>query len=155
MRNIRFNRADEATLDLDSDGSYNQFKERVPRIEHLVRKPIVVVATRPHHWHVFIRLKKRHRWVDLVALQTWLGSDLKRELANMSRIAAGASKPTLMIDYGIIRHWGHHPPDIRCSCPPRIKGRKFGNCPHLMAVKAHRPKYGFISTRLKIIGVAL
>lgn len=153
MRNIRFNRADEATLDIDTDRDYYRFNERLPKIEHLVKKPIVVVATRPHHWHIFLRLKKRHRWVDIVALQTYLGSDKARELANMSRIAAGASKPILLIDFGVVRHWEHHPPDVVCPCPPKIRRKKFGNCPHLMAVKEHKAKYGFLSTRLKILGV--
>ncbi len=153
MRNIRFNRSNEATLDLDSDSAHKQFRDGLPKIEHLVRKPVVVVATRPHHWHVFIRLKKRHRWVDLVALQTYLGSDKARELANMSRIAAGASKPILLIDFGVVKHWGHHPPDITCSCPRKWKGRRLRNCRHLAAAKGHKAKYGFLSTRLKILGV--
>jgi hypothetical protein len=141
-------------LDLDTDRSYRQFQERVRKIEHLVRKPIVVVATRPHHWHVFIRLKKRHRFVDICALQVYLGSDVRRELANMSRIIAGATLPILLIDYGVVKHWGHHPPNIVCSCPPKDrKGRKLGNCRHLMAARGHKAKYGFLSTRLKIIGV--
>lgn len=79
MRNIYFARSDEALLDIDSEAKFKLFLRRLPTIEHLVRKPIVIVSTRPLHYHIFVRLKKRHRFVDLSALQVYLGSDPKRE----------------------------------------------------------------------------
>jgi hypothetical protein len=150
MRNISFARSDEAMLDLDSDRSYRLFLKRLPVILPLILK-MVVVATRPHHFHVYIKLKRRHRFVDISALQIYLGSDPRRELANLSRIVAGASKPILLIEYTKVNHW--RKPDIVCSCPPKWKGRKLGNCRHLMAARGHKAKYGFLSTRLKILGV--
>ena len=150
MRNIYFARSNEALLDLDTEGAFKVFLERLPIATHLASK-IVIVATRPHHHHVYIRLKRRHRFVDLSALQAYLGSDLRRELSNMSRIIAGASKPTLLIEYTKVRHWRR--PDVVCSCAPKWKGKKLGNCRHLMAVRSHKPRYGFLSTRLKIVGV--
>jgi len=150
MRNIYFARCDEVLLDYDSTRQLRVFLERRDRIEPLARR-IVVVATRPGHYHVYIRLKRRHRFVDISALQVYLGSDLKRELSNMSRIIAGATKPILLIEYTKVRHWRR--PDIVCSCPPRWRGRKLGNCRHLLAAKGHKAGYGFLSTRLKIIGV--
>ena len=150
MRNIYFARSDEALLDLDNDSAYNLFRKRLPKILPLVRK-VIVVATRPHHWHCYLRLKKSHAFVNISALQTYLGSDKTRELANMSRIIAGASKPILLIEFTRVKHW--RPPDIVCSCPRKWKGRKLGNCRHLMKAKGHKAKYGFLSTRLKTMGV--
>ena len=137
-------------LDIDSAKSYRLFRERYPKVAHLVKKT-VILATRPGHYHVYILLKRRHRFVNLSALQRYLGSDTRRELSNMSRIIAGASKPILLIEFTNVPYWRE--PDVVCSCPPKIKGRKFGNCPHLMAVREHKPAYGFLSTRLRIIGV--
>lgn len=137
-------------LDFDSARSYRLFQRRYPKIARLVEK-VVVLATRPGHFHVYILLKRRHRFVNLSALQRYLGSDIKRELSNMSRIIAGASKPILLIEFTRVPHWRE--PDIVCSCPPKAGGKKLGNCPHLMAAPGHRADYGFLSTRLKIIGV--
>ncbi len=151
MRNIYFSRSDEVLLDIDTDSSFRLFLKRLPKIERLVRKPVVIESTRPHHYHVFIRLKRRHRFVDLSALQVYLGSDVKRELSNLSRIIAGATRPILLIHFARVKHW--RKPDIVCSCPPKWKGRKLGNCRHLLAARGHRARYGFLSTRLKTIGV--
>lgn len=150
MRNIYFNRSDEASLDLDSEKAFRKFLTRLGPILPLVIK-MVIVASRPHHYHVYILLGRRHRFVDISALQTYLGSDKERELANMSRIIAGASKPILLIEYAKVPHW--RKPDMVCHCPPKWRGRKLGNCHHLMAAKGHKAKYGFLSTRLKTIGV--
>jgi hypothetical protein len=109
------------------------------------------MSTRPHHFHVYILLKKHHRFVDLSALQTYLGSDIRRENSNLSRIIAGATKPILLIEFARVPHW--RKPDIICSCFRKWKGRKRGTCRHIMAARGHRAKYGFLSTRLKIIGV--
>jgi hypothetical protein len=152
VRYTYFLRADEGGLDLDSDNAYRIFLKRLPKVLPLILK-LVILATRPHHYDVYIRLKKRHRFVDICALQTYLGSDKDRELANMSRIIAGASKPILLIEYAKVRHWRE--PDIICVCPPKLRrGRKFANCPHLLGTKSHRPRWGFISTRLQTLGIA-
>jgi hypothetical protein len=81
----------------------------------------------------------------------YLGSDPIRELANMNRMIAGASRPILLIEYTKVKNWRE--PDFICSCPRKWKGRKLGNCVHLMAARGHKAKYGFLSTRLKTIGI--
>lgn len=150
MRNIYFARSNEFLGDYDSERSFRTFQERLPKIEHMVKR-VVVLATRRGHYHVYCLLDGQHRFVDLSALAVYLGSDIRRELSNMSRIMAGASKPILLIEFTKVPHW--RKPDIVCSCPRMWKGWKLGNCRHLLAVKAHKPKYGFLSTRLKILGV--
>lgn len=151
LRNIYFARSNEVLLDIDTESKFRLFLKRLPKIVHLVRKPIVIEATRPHHYHIFIRLRKRHRFVDLSALQTYLASDIRRENSNLSRIIAGATKPILLIHFSKVKHW--RKPDIICSCPPKWKGRKLGNCWHLMKARGHKAKWGFLSTRLRTIGV--
>jgi len=150
VRNIYFARSDEALLDIDTDRGFRRFLQRFPTILSLVAS-MVILATRPHHYHVYIKLRKRHRFVDLSSLQTYLGSDRTRELANMSRVIAGATRPILLIEYTKVPHW--RKPDIVCSCPRRWKGRKLCNCRHLMTARGHKAKYGFLSTRLKTLGV--
>ncbi len=152
MRYIYFARSNEILLDIDMEGKFRLFLKRLPKLEFLVKKPIVIESTRPHHYHIFIRLKKRHRFVDLSALQVYLGSDVRRELSNMSRMIAGATKPILLIHFSRVKHW--RKPDIVCSCPPKWKGRKLGNCHHLMSARGHKAKYGFLATRLRIIVVS-
>lgn len=151
MRKIYFARSNEVLLDIDSDCKFKLFLKRLSKIENLVRKPIVIESTRLHHFHIFIKLKKRHKFVNLSALQSYLGSDIKRENSNLSRIIAGASKPILLIHYSRVKHW--RKPDIICSCPPKWKGKKLGNRRHLMNAKGHKARYGFLSTRLRTIGI--
>ncbi|MDG6988270.1 MAG: hypothetical protein JRN21_02980 [Nitrososphaerota archaeon] len=140
-------------LDHDSDSSFRVFLSRLYLVLPLVTK-IVIVAERPHHYHTFLRLKKKQTWANISALQTFLGSDKSRELANMSRILAGATYPILLIEYGHrVPHWRRA--DIMCSCPRVWKRKKLGNCRHLAQVKGHRMKWGFISTRLKEVGVKM
>ena len=152
MRNIYFARSDEAMLDLDTEDAYKLFASRVPKIEHLVRKPMVITNPRPHHYHVYIKLKKAHDFANISAFQQYLGSDIKRELADLSRIIAGASKPILLIEWAKPKHMWREP-DVVCACPREWKRKKLANCKHLMAVREHRPRFGFISTRLMIMGI--
>ena len=144
-------RSNELGLDFDREKYFRFFqKERYPKIKHLVKK-MVILATRPGHYHVYIVLRRHHRFVNLSALQRFCGSDIKRELSNMSRIIAGASKPILLIEFTRVQHFRR--PDITCSCPPKLHGRKFGNCPHLVKARGHRARFGYLSTRLRIVGV--
>jgi hypothetical protein len=146
MRNHFFGRRNELLLDIDSEAQFRKFLKRLPAVLHLVILPVVVVSQRPHHYHAYARLRHRAEFPDLSALAVWLGSDLKRELANMSRWAAGATRPVLLIEYTKPKHW--RKPDLVCSCPPKLRGRKFANCPHLMSAKGHKAEFGFLSTRL-------
>ena len=138
-------------LDHDSDSAFRLFLSRLHLVLPLVKK-IVILAERPHHYHTFIRLKKAQTWANTSALQTFLGSDKSRELADTSRVLAGATWPILLIEYGhSVPHW--RTADIVCSCPRIWKGKKLGNCRHLMKAKGHKAEYGFLSTRLKEAGV--
>lgn len=150
MRNIYFARSDECLLDIDSEYGAKLFQDRISKIQHLTKR-IIIASTRPNHYHVFIKLKKHHRFVDICALQTYLGSDIRRELSNLSRIIAGATKPILLVHYSKAKYW--RKPDIVCSCPRKWKGKKLSNCRHLIQARGHKAKYGYLSTRLKIIGV--
>jgi len=150
MRRTYFARRNEAMTDHDSLKSFRLLLQRLPLILPLVSK-IVILNPRPGHFHCYLKLRRKNEWADLVALQIFLGSDKNRELANYSRIIAGASKPILLIEFTKTPHW--RPPDLTCSCPRKLRGRKFANCPHLMAVKEHVPLAGFLSTRLKVMGV--
>lgn len=143
-------RPNEIGVDLDSDRAYRLFLRRLPKVLPLILT-LSVLATRPHHFHVYAVLRKRHAWANLSALQTYLGSDPIRELSNLSRVIAGASKPIILIEFARVPNF--RSPDLVCGCRPRVRGRKFANCPHLMAWKEHRPRYGFLSTRLRIVGV--
>lgn len=138
-------------LDFDREKDFRFFRDtRYPKIQSLVKK-MVILATRPGHYHVYILLKRHHRFVNLSALQRFCGSDIKRELSNMSRMMAGASKPILLIEFTRVPHW--RKPDVTCSCPPKINGRKYGNCPHLRVARGHKAAYGYLKTRLEIVGV--
>jgi hypothetical protein len=137
-------------LDFDNTKSYRLFQERYPKIAHLVKK-MVIMATRPGHYHVYVLLKRRHRFVQLSALAVWLFSDPKRELSNLSRIVAKATRPVLLIEFTRVPHW--RKPDLACFCPRKWKGKRLANCWHLLQAKGHKAQYGFLSTRLKIIGV--
>ena len=149
MRNIYFAHSDEVFVDLDSKRQLTIFKKRCRSIQHVVKKWIIVKkSTRSHH--VYIQLKSHHRFVDLAVLAQFLGSDIRKTLADMSRIIAGASKPILFIEYIKIPNWRE--PDIVCSCPPRYKGEKMGMCYHILHAKGHKEMYGKMSTRLRIIG---
>lgn len=150
MRNIYFAKSDEALLDIDSEAGARLFWNRLPKVKQLIKR-IVIEATRPNHYHVFIKLKNHHQFVNISALQTYLGSDLKRELANLSRIIAGATKPILLIHYSKVKHW--RKPDLVCSCPRKYKGKKLSNCVHLINYRGHEAKFGYISTRLNLIGI--
>ena len=150
MRYIYFATMFELLLDLDTDRSFRLFLDRFPKVQALASR-VIILATRPHHYHVYIRLRKRHRWENLSAAAVYLGSDRSRELANISRVMAGATRPVLLIEFGRVPHW--RKPDIVCSCPRKWKGRKLGNCRHLMAARGHRAKNGFLSNMQKIIGV--
>jgi hypothetical protein len=147
---VYFSRSNEVLLDIDSESKYRLFLKRLPKILPLILK-VIVVSTRLHHYHIYILLKKRHRFVDLSALQVYLGSDPIRELANMSRIIAGASRPMLLIEYSRVKNW--RDPDFVCACPPRWKGRKLGNCVHLLNARGHKARWGFLTTRLRTIGL--
>jgi hypothetical protein len=137
-------------LDIDSEYGAKVFWERLPKVKPLIKR-IAIESTRPNHYHIFIKLRRHHRFVNISALQTYLGSDLKRELANMSRIIAGARKPILLIHYSRVKHW--RKPDVICSCQRKYQGRKLSNCAHLINYRGHQAKYGYISTRLKLIGI--
>lgn len=150
MRYTYAMRSNEFGLDLDSDRAYRTFLERLPKVLPLILR-LTILATRRHHFHVYAILRKRHRWENLSALQTYLGSDPIRELSNLSRTIAGASKPIILIDYARVPNF--RPPDLVCACKPKLRGHRFANCPHLRAFKGHKAKYGFLNTRLKIIGV--
>jgi hypothetical protein len=150
VRNTYFGRRNEALLDHDTDRAFRLFLRRLQKILPLVVK-VVILATRPHHYHVYIRLKRPQTWANISALQTFLGSDKSRELANMSRILAVATRPILLVEFGRIPNW--RKPDLVCSCPRKWKGRKLANCRHLTRAKGHKARWGFISTRLKAMGV--
>ncbi|MDG6950214.1 MAG: hypothetical protein JRN71_08015 [Nitrososphaerota archaeon] len=138
-------------LDHDSDSAFRFFLSRLHLVLPLVTK-VIIMAERPHHYHTYIRLKKKQTWANISALQTFLASDKSRELANMSRILAGATCPILLIEYGhCVPHWRRA--DIVCSCPRVWRRKKLGNCRHLTIMKGHKAKWGFLSTRLKEVGV--
>jgi hypothetical protein len=138
-------------LDHDTDRAFRLFLKRLPLILPLVVK-IIILATRPHHYHVYIRLKKRQTWANISALETFLASDKSRELANMSRVLAHSTSPILLIEYGHrVPHWRRA--DIVCSCPRVWKWKKLANCRHLARAKGHKAKWGYLSTRLKAMGV--
>ena len=143
-------RSNEFMLDLDSERAYGLFLERLPKVLPLIRR-LSVLATRPHHFHVYGVLRRRHRFVNLSALQTFLRSDPIREVSNMSRMIAGASKPIILIEFSRVPNF--RGPDLVCACKPKLRGKKFANCLHLMAFREHKPKYGFLSTRVRIVGV--
>ena len=151
MRNIYFAQSDEVFVDLDSSKQLRIFKDRCRKIQHLVKKWVIIKKS-SHSHHVYIQLKKRHRFVDLAVLAQHLGSDIRKTLADLSRIIAGASKPILFIEYTKVPNWRE--PDIVCSCPPRYKGEKMGICYHILRAKGHKAMYGKMSTRLRIMGVA-
>jgi hypothetical protein len=151
LRRTYFARQNEAMLDLDSDSAFRVFLSRLHLVLPIVTK-VVIVAERPHHYHTFIRLKKKQTWANISALQTFLGSDKSRELANMSRILTGATWPILLIEHGhSVPHWRRA--DISCGCPRVWKGRKLANCRHLARAKGHRARWGYLSTRLEAMGV--
>lgn len=152
MRYIYFARKNEVMLDIDSSKAYDKFQRNLKYLDGLTRK-ITILHTRRGHYHVYLTLKKRHEYPQLSALQTFLGSDIRRELANYSRILARASKPILLIEYDRVKHFRE--PDIVCSCPRKYKGKKLANCIHLRSAKGHKAKYGYLSTRLKYLGIDL
>ncbi|MDG7000209.1 MAG: hypothetical protein JRN15_13980 [Nitrososphaerota archaeon] len=150
MRNIYFAHSDEVFVDIDSERQLTIFKQRCRKIQHLVKKWIIEKKGR-HSYHVFIQLKRHHRFADLAVFAQYLGSDIRKTLADMSRIIAGASKPILFIEYTKIPNWRE--PDIVCTCPPRYRGEKMGMCYHILHAKGHKAIYGKMSTRLRIVGV--
>lgn len=152
LRNIYFARTNECLLDLDNPVSVKQFRDRISKLDGLTRK-IVILSTRPNHYHVYIQLKKHYRFPNLFALSTYLGSDTHRELSNYSRYIQGAKYPCLLIEYTKVRH-GWRKPDIVCSCPRKYKGKKLSNCRHLIRARGHKSKFGYLSTRLETIGIS-
>ena len=128
MRNIYLAHSDEVFVDLDSKRQLGIFKKRCRNIQHLVKKWIIIKKSN-RSYHVYIQLKRHHRFVDLAVLAQHLGSDIRKTLADMSRIIAGASKPILftvrLIDEKYV-----------CYCPDYIqRDEQFGICKHIHAVK--------------------
>ena len=151
MRRTYFARRNDVMLDHDSDSAFRLFLSRLYLVLPLVTK-VIIMAERTHHYHTYIRLKKKQTWANISALQTFLASDKSRELANMSRILADANSPILLIEYGhSVPHWRRA--DIVCNCPRVWKRKRLANCWHLARAKGHRSKWGYLSTRLKQMGV--
>lgn len=145
-------KSSQALCDIDTDRGFRMFLKGLPVILPLVTK-MVVVTSRPHHWHVFLELRTRHRYVDLIALQAWLGSDIRREFSSLLRAKAGCPMPVALIEFARVPHWDD--PDIICRCSRRWKrGRKMGECPHLRAARGRRWKQGYLRTHLETLGAS-
>ncbi len=126
-----FARRNELLLDIDNRKSIKIFLKNLPIIA-VTAKKVIPLSTRLNHLHVYIKLQKKFNYSTLFSLAGWLGSDLRRESANYSRLLSGARKPALLIEYQRVRDFRE--PDLVCKCPrnyPDTK-RKMPSCQHLI-----------------------
>lgn len=143
MRYHYFARRNELLLDIDNRKSIKTFLKYHPTIAIVARK-IVQLNTRPNHLHVYITLPKKLSYNALFSLAGWLGSDLRRESANYSRLISGAKKPALLIEYQRVPDF--RDPDLVCSCPRNYSNtkKKMPSCEHLINFKEFHFREGML-----------
>lgn len=146
-----FARRNELFLDIDNRKSIRIFLKYLPVVAIFARK-LSILQTRPNHLHVYITLPKRLPFNTLFSLAGWLGSDLRRESANYSRLISGARKPSLLIEYRRVRDF--RKPDLVCGCPRNFPNtnRKMPSCVHLVSYEQFHFHEGTLWHQIRKLG---